>query len=245
MPGLNTRTSNLIVHVKLSVVKLKRLCYSRDRLKRSQVIAVSERVESPIYARIALDLAEKIASGELAEGEKVSGRSLLAARYRVSPETIRRSIQLLEDIEIVHARAGSGIFVISREQALHYVERHRSVAGLQSIRDEIRDLTRQKHEIEARIQHLIEQLEEQAGRLQKIHLVYPCEVLVPADSPFIGQTISDSKFWQNTGGTIVAIRRGSRIIHSPGPYPVLRPKSMKSDKTRLETPCLQGVKSKI
>lgn len=29
---------------------------------------------------------------------------------------------------------------------------------------------------------------------------------------------SELKFWQSTGGTIVAIRRGQTVILSPGPY---------------------------
>lgn len=183
---------------------------------------MSFRMEAPVYARIALDLAGKIASGELAEGEKISGRSLLAALYRVSPETIRRAIQLLEDIEIVRTRAGSGIFVISREQAMKYVDRHRSMTGFHAIRDEIRALTRQRQAIEKQIQSLIDQLEEQAGRLQNIRPVYPYEVPVPGNSPFIGKTINDAKFWQNTDGTIIAIQRGSMIIQSPGPYAVFQ-----------------------
>lgn len=48
-----------------------------------------EKFETPVYARIALDLARKIASGELAAGSRLSGRSLLSSTYRVSPETIR------------------------------------------------------------------------------------------------------------------------------------------------------------
>lgn len=179
---------------------------------------MSERFDTPVYAKIALDLASKIAAGELAEGTKISGRSGLAGLYRVSPETIRRSIQLLEDIDIVKSRAGSGIYVISRDQALQYVERHRLMSGFQAIREEIRQLSRQKEEIESRISVLIGQIEEQAGRLQNIRPVYPYEVAVPAGSPFIGKTINDSKFWQYTGGTIVAIRRGAVVINSPGPY---------------------------
>ena len=197
------------------------LCYSQNiDLYHFQVgdSVMSEKIETPVYAKIAYDLAGKIAAGELNEGEKISGRSGLAGLYQVSPETIRRSIQLLEDIEIVRTRAGSGIYIVSREQARHYVERHRVMTGFREIREEIRELTRQKENIEARITDLIEQLEEQAGRLQNIRPVYPYEVIVPAGSPLIGKTINDSKFWQNTGGTIIAIRRGSTIFNSPGPY---------------------------
>ena len=41
---------------------------------------------------------------------------------------------------------------------------------------------------------------------------------VPEDSPLIGKNIGELKFWQSTGGTIVAIRRGQTVILSPGPY---------------------------
>ena len=36
----------------------------------------------------------------------------------------------------------------------------------------------------------------------------------------IGKTISEIKFWQNTGSTIVGIRRNGKLILSPGPYAV-------------------------
>lgn len=183
---------------------------------------MSEKAYTPVYAQISLDLAAKIASGKLAEGEKISGRSGLAGLYRVSPETIRRAVQLLEDIDIVRTRAGSGIFVVSREQALTYVKRHQAMTGFREIRDEINQLVRQKEDIEARIKHLIVQLEDQASRLQNILPLYPYEVRVPDDSPFIGVRVDDSKFWQNTGGTIIAIKRGDVITHSPGPYAIFR-----------------------
>jgi K+/H+ antiporter YhaU regulatory subunit KhtT len=38
----------------------------------------------------------------------------------------------------------------------------------------------------------------------------------------IGKTISQMKFWQNTGGTIIAIRRDNSIVLSPGPYAELK-----------------------
>ena len=44
------------------------------------------------------------------------------------------------------------------------------------------------------------------------------EVPVPKGSPITGKSIGALKFWQSTGGTIVAIRRGQTVILSPGPY---------------------------
>ena len=41
----------------------------------------------PIYQKIALDLANKIYTGNIAEGSTLYGRSVLAGKYNVSPET--------------------------------------------------------------------------------------------------------------------------------------------------------------
>jgi K+/H+ antiporter YhaU regulatory subunit KhtT len=179
-----------------------------------------ENYQVPVYARIALDLAGKIAAGELAEGCKIYGRSLLAGQYRVSPETIRRSVQLLEDMDILKSRPGSGVIVVSRGQAVKYVERHRMMTGVHSIRDEISRLMREKNDIEEKINEMIERLEEMADRLQNIRSIYPYEIPVPAGSPLLGKSINDSKFWQNTGATIVAIQRDGAMIYSPGPFAV-------------------------
>ena len=47
------------------------------------------------YLQIALDLATRIARGELPEGSRIYGRSVMAPEYGVSPETIRRALRLL------------------------------------------------------------------------------------------------------------------------------------------------------
>ena len=51
----------------------------------------------PVYQTIALDLARRIINQEFSVGEKISGRTLLAGQYSVSPETIRKAIFLLKD----------------------------------------------------------------------------------------------------------------------------------------------------
>jgi K+/H+ antiporter YhaU regulatory subunit KhtT len=49
----------------------------------------------------------------------------------------------------------------------------------------------------------------------------PIEVEVPDDCSHIGKTISELKFWQNTGGTVVGIKRNGSIVISPGPYALI------------------------
>ncbi|WP_235426951.1 cation:proton antiporter regulatory subunit [Cohnella kolymensis] len=38
----------------------------------------------------------------------------------------------------------------------------------------------------------------------------------------IGNTIGNLQFWQNTGATIIALRRGTNVSISPGPHVVIR-----------------------
>ncbi|NCC76459.1 MAG: GntR family transcriptional regulator [Clostridia bacterium] len=182
-----------------------------------------EKFETPVYARIALDLARKIASGELVAGSRLSGRSLLSSTYRVSPETIRRSMHLLEDMGIVRAESKVGYVVLSKEQAQRYVERFKTQVDLQAVRNEIESLLQDKQKIEDRIYELMDYLARQADRLTQVNPIYPCEIQVDSQSPLVGLTLSETKFWQNTGGTIVAIRRDGRTIYSPGPYAVFQP----------------------
>ena len=62
------------------------------------------------YLQIALDLATRIAQGELTEGSRIYGRSVLASEYGVSPETIRKALRLLADKRpagVVHCFSGS------------------------------------------------------------------------------------------------------------------------------------------
>ncbi|MDF2533128.1 MAG: transcriptional regulator, GntR family, partial [Clostridia bacterium] len=54
----------------------------------------------PIYKKIAIDIANKIVKGDIKEKDKISGRSVLASMYNVSPETIRRAVALLHESEV-------------------------------------------------------------------------------------------------------------------------------------------------
>ena len=61
-----------------------------------------ENEELPQYMRIAGSVAGRIAEGQFAEGEKLSGRSKLSSEYQVSPETIRKAVQLLCSLYGLH-----------------------------------------------------------------------------------------------------------------------------------------------
>ena len=82
----------------------------------------SGKITTARYLKIAVDLAARIASGELHEGEKLKGRSILSTEYNVSPETIRRAISILSDKKVVGINIGIGITVLSREKAIQFIK---------------------------------------------------------------------------------------------------------------------------
>lgn len=81
-----------------------------------------ENEELPQYMRIAGSVAGRIAEGQFAEGEKLSGRSKLSSEYQVSPETIRKAVQLLRDMQVVTVKEQSGVYVRSAENAKRYLQ---------------------------------------------------------------------------------------------------------------------------
>jgi DNA-binding GntR family transcriptional regulator len=68
----------------------------------------------PPYLRIAADLREKIADGELLPGEQVPSLDALAEAYHVSRTTAHRAVQVLVDEGLLESRPRWGMFVAQR-----------------------------------------------------------------------------------------------------------------------------------
>jgi GntR family transcriptional regulator len=66
---------------------------------------------APIFSQIAERLAEDIAEGTLAEGDRVPSTNELAAFYRINPATAAKGINVLTDDGLVEKRRGIGMFV--------------------------------------------------------------------------------------------------------------------------------------
>ena len=144
------------------------------------------------YTRIAISLAERIASGQLKEGDKLSGRSKLSPEYNVSPETIRRTLRLLADMKVVDQT---------------------DIRGKQQQLKEL--LVRQEH-LNRQMAALCRDILDETSQTPDALPNYYCRI--PDDWPHSGTTVGALRFWQATGATIVAIRRGLSYIVSPGPY---------------------------
>ena len=169
------------------------------------------------YVSIALDIANKILNGEFREKQKISGRSTLASMYNVSPETIRRAIVLLEEMDVVNSNRGSGIDVISKTAAEKFIEKHKSSMYISSIKDDIKDLMLQKKKIDEQIQISFDTIFDYTDRFKSDSPYTFIEIKVTADSKQIGKKINEVRLWQITGTTMVAYRRNSETVISPGP----------------------------
>lgn len=178
----------------------------------------SNPVVTPVYSQIALDIALRIARGDLKENTKVYGRSVMASEYGVSPETVRRSMKLLEDMGIVETRQNSGSIVLSSEKARAYVNNFGERNDIRIQLRNLRDLITQQEALSHRIFETAEALIRVHERFPQASPFINHEVRVPSSSPLIGRTLGELQFWQETTATVIAIRRGEQIILSPGPY---------------------------
>ncbi|ASA24232.1 TrkA C-terminal domain-containing protein [Paenibacillus donghaensis] len=174
------------------------------------------------YKSIALDIAQRIVSGEFTVQSKLSGRSLLAGQYHVSPETIRKAMGLLKDEGIVSVSQGKEIIVLSDHKALDYITRNNYLKSAYSLKQDLQQLLQDKKEMDRKFEKLLTEIVEASDRLQNLKPYHPVEITVREGSHVAGNTISALQFWQNTGATIIALRRETNVTISPGPHVILR-----------------------
>lgn len=178
-------------------------------------------VGGAIYRAIALDIAQRIINDEFPEGTKLSGRSLLASQYNVSPETIRKAISLLKEENVVAVSQGKEITILSIQKSYHFIEHCKSSDSVYSLRQDAEILLKKKREMDRHLEAILKDIINYSDRLRNLTPYNPVEIEVISKSHVINKKVSDIKLWQHTGATIVAIRRGTEIIISPGPSAVI------------------------
>jgi K+/H+ antiporter YhaU regulatory subunit KhtT len=178
-------------------------------------------IVAPVYSQIALDIALRITRGEIKENTKLYGRSVLASQYGVSPETIRRAMKLLEDMEVVEIREGRGSLVISRAKAQEYVDKFSEYNDIRAKQQRLKELLQEQEKLCRKISDAADSI---VRINEHFNITLPFtiyEVTIPDTSPLVDRTLEGTRFWQKTRATIIAIRREDQIILSPGPYAVL------------------------
>ncbi|MFA5467849.1 MAG: TrkA C-terminal domain-containing protein [Sphaerochaetaceae bacterium] len=189
----------------------------------SSVTTKKKRDGLPIYARIAIDIAYRIVNDEIPIGKKLSGRSLMSSEYGVSPETIRRSMALLEELQVVEVQENRGVFAISKENAQRYLERHGSRDENRTLLIRMQELIVKKEQIDRELFTIMRQLVHYGERFAASNPFYTYESIVGDNSNAVGKSLSELAFWQKTQATVIAVRRSGTINLSPSPDFKLEP----------------------
>jgi len=183
----------------------------------------AENIDGAVYRKIAIDIAENIVDGTYTEGQKLFGRSVLSSRYNVSPETIRKAVYLLKDVGILDTEKGSGIKIISSKNAKEFISRNEETRNISEVKHEIIDWAKRQEKETIEIVEKIEFVASVAEKLKVFNPFVPFEIKITSSSDVVNKTVQETKIWQNTGTTVIAIKRGDDIILSPGPYATFTP----------------------
>ncbi|GGC78200.1 TrkA C-terminal domain-containing protein [Enterococcus wangshanyuanii] len=175
-------------------------------------------VTKPKYQQIAVDVAAQIAEQRLSVGDKLHARSTLANKYSVSPETARKAISVLVDLEIVKAKHGSGFYVHSIEKAKVFVEQYQDVQSIHNLKEDlINSVQKQKEEL-SYFSEILDKLVDQTKRFDSFNPLNPVTFTLTEEAMHLDMTISELNLWQSTSATVIAIKHGEELLVSPGPY---------------------------
>lgn len=179
---------------------------------------MSKQTKTPNYIKIAVDIAHRIMNNEFLEGEKITGRTTLVSIYNVSPETIRRSLALLKDMDVVTVNEKSGIIINNKNAAKEFLYKFKTKSDFTNLNNETFDLIKMRKEIDNKLEKNITSIIEFATQLRNVGSIIPFENIVKKDSIAVGKSIGELNFWHNTKATIIAVKRDGDLFLSPGPY---------------------------
>ena len=146
------------------------------------------------YTRIAISLAERIASGQLKEGDKLSGRSKLSPEYNVSPETIRRTLRLLADMKVVEVKEQSGVYVLSADNARRYLHNFADQTDIRGKQQQLKELLVRQEHLNRQMAALCRDILDETSQTPDALPNYYCRI--PDDWPHSGTTVGALRFWQ-------------------------------------------------
>jgi K+/H+ antiporter YhaU regulatory subunit KhtT len=174
------------------------------------------------YVDIAIDIAVKIKKRELKEGTKLKGRSLAAAQYNVSAETIRKAFILLADKGIVEVKEKSGVFVISREQAIDFLDtynKHNKVIGEL---DYINELLKKKKEIDSKISKSMRVIQNSMNDKNQDFPIEYFSIQIHKEYFCCDKTIKENDFFGHSGATLFGIVNKDKVISYLNPNYIIK-----------------------
>lgn len=182
----------------------------------------TKKVTMPRYQQVAIEISERIASGQYRVGEKIHARSTLANTFGVSPETARKAVNVLVDLGIMEAKHGSGTIVSSKIKAEELLSQHRDIQSIQEIKQDVfQSIETQKQEFDNMAQK-IERLIQQTKKMNQVSPFIPAELVLTDEASHLEKSISELNLWHETAATVVAISHADELLLSPGPYAKLQ-----------------------
>ena len=115
--------------------------------------------------------------------------SVLAGKYNVSPETIRRAIKLLEDIKIVESVKGKGVIVLSSKKALSFIKKYQDITNISSYKSNLYKLLGEKSKLENEIVETLNKIIDYSNRLEIINPLVPVQFTIEENCKYIGENI--------------------------------------------------------
>lgn len=173
------------------------------------------------YQKIAVSVAQRIASGEYEVSEKLKSRTTIASTFNVSPETARKGLNILADLNILTLKHGSGAIVLSKEKAIEFINQYESTHSIAVIKEKIRQNIRHQQEGMEELSSLVNDFLMQSQNISKQFPLAPYEIIVNKDTEHFGKSIGVLNLWHQTGATVVAIEHEGQFLISPGPYAVI------------------------
>ena len=107
---------------------------------------------------------------------------------------------------------------MSVENAEEFLSKSNERQSSDTIKNHIDRLMLEQKQLNSRLQENINILLDANDRFNYLNPLTPFELAIEEGCPLVGQTIASVHFWNNTGATIIAIRRKGSTILSPGPH---------------------------
>lgn len=173
------------------------------------------------YQKIAVAVAQRIANGDYEVGEKLKSRTTIASTFNVSPETARKGLNILADLQILTLKHGSGAIILSKEKAIEFLNQYETSHSVAILKGKIRDNIKAQQQEMEELATLVDDFLLQTRAVSKQYPLAPYEIIVSEDSEHLGKSIGELNVWHQTGATIVAIEHEGKFIVSPGPFSVI------------------------
>ncbi|WP_313468906.1 TrkA C-terminal domain-containing protein [Streptococcus parasuis] len=178
-------------------------------------------VKTSKYQQIAVGVAQRIVSGEYEVGERIKSRSTLASMFGVSPETTRKALNILADMNIVSVKHGSGAIVLSKEKAQDFLDNFELTNSLVTQKDRILEKMDQQELMLKELRGMVSIYLDQTKRVQKKYPLEPYGLKLTSDSDLLGKQLTEIRVWHRTGAVIVGIERNEDLLIAPSPYQTL------------------------